>query len=94
MSKISRSVRLRKYEKIYKSFLRQEEYKYKSSMDKISRENLSQHQPTPQKSPKKSLNAYQKFIQTESRKSKYKNLPGNQRLSLIALEWKRKNRKK
>ena len=32
------------------------------------------------KSKKKSLNAYQKFVQCESKKDKYKDLPGKQRL--------------
>ena len=44
------------------------------------------------KSKRKSLNAYQKFVQIESNKSKYKDLPGKQRLSAIAEEWKRINK--
>jgi hypothetical protein len=43
------------------------------------------------KSKKKSLNAYQKFVQCESKKDKYKDLPGKQRLSYIASEWKKIN---
>ena len=41
------------------------------------------------KSKKKSLNAYQKFVQCESKKDKYKDLPGKQRLIYIASEWKK-----
>ena len=42
--------------------------------------------------PKKSLNAYQKFVQSESKKEKYKNLPGKERLSIIADSWKKLNK--
>ena len=41
------------------------------------------------KSKKKSLNSYQKFVKEQSKKDKYKELPGKQRLSAIALEWKK-----
>lgn len=46
------------------------------------------------KDPKKSkvLNAYQKFVQVESKKSKYQQLPGKERLSAIANEWKKINK--
>ena len=43
------------------------------------------------KSKKKSLNAYQKFVQCESKKDKYKDLPGKKRLSYIASEWNKIN---
>ena len=43
------------------------------------------------KSKKKSLNSYQKFVKEQSKKDKYKELPGKQRLSAIALEWKKIN---
>jgi hypothetical protein len=43
-------------------------------------------------SKKKSLNPYQKFVQIESKKDKYKNLPGKERLSVIATEWKKVNK--
>jgi hypothetical protein len=42
--------------------------------------------------PKK-LNDYQQFVQTESKKEKYKKLKGSERLKTIANEWK-KNKKK
>jgi len=41
---------------------------------------------------RKSLNPYQKFVQSESKKEKYKSLPGKQRLSAIAKEWKKLSR--
>jgi deoxyribodipyrimidine photolyase len=40
------------------------------------------------KSKRKTLNSYQKFVQQESKKDKYKDIPGKQRLSAIAAEWK------
>ena len=37
---------------------------------------------------RKPLNSYQKFVQQESKKDIYKDMPGKQRLSAIAVEWK------
>jgi len=50
---------------------------------------------TPDKSisKRKTLNLYQKFVKDESKKEKYTDLPGKERLSAIAIEWKRKRRK-
>lgn len=45
----------------------------------------------PKKEKRRPLNAYQKFVQNESKKSKYKNIPGKKRLSIIAEEWKRRS---
>jgi hypothetical protein len=41
-----------------------------------------------------SLNEYQQFVKKESALEKYKNLPGSERLSLIAKEWEKIKRKK
>ena len=43
------------------------------------------------KSKRKTLNAYQKFVQQESKKDKYRDLPGKQRLGAIAAAWKKVN---
>ena len=40
------------------------------------------------KTKRKTLNSYQKFVQQESKKDKYRDIPGKQRLSAIAAEWK------
>jgi hypothetical protein len=40
----------------------------------------------------KSLNAYQRFVQKESKNSKYADIPGNQRLRKIAEEWKKQKK--
>jgi hypothetical protein len=36
---------------------------------------------------KKPLNDYQKFVKAQSRKDKYRNMRGSERLASIALEW-------
>ena len=82
--KISRSVRLKKYGIVYKSFLRKVE-----EMKKSPRKNRKNIQIKTNKSRKKTLNSYQKFVRVESNKEKYKNLPSNIRLKQIALEWKK-----
>lgn len=47
---------------------------------------------SPKKEKKKPLNPWQKFVQIESKKSKYQSLPGKERLSLIAADWKNKQK--
>lgn len=46
------------------------------------------------KSKRKTLNEYQKFVKSESKKDKYKDFPGKERLSCIATEWKKINKNK
>jgi hypothetical protein len=41
-----------------------------------------------------SLNSYQKFVRSESKKDKYKELSGKQRLTYIAAEWNKIKQKK
>lgn len=49
---------------------------------------------TPERrSKRKPLNEYQKFVKRESKKEKYEKMPGKERFSAIANEWKRINRK-
>jgi len=59
--------------------------KEKFDRDK-TRENISS-------SKRKPLNAYQKFVKQESKKEKYMKIPGKERLSSIAREWNKINRK-
>ena len=98
--KISRSTKLRKYAIVYKSYIRKTEEQKRISKSprtirKSSRVPREVREVVPRseqkKTVKKSLNAYQKFVQCESKKDKYKDLPGKQRLSYIASEWKKKN---
>ena len=49
---------------------------------------------TPEKrSKRKPLNEYQKFVKKESKREKYEKMPGKERFSAIANEWKLINRK-
>jgi hypothetical protein len=71
-----RSARLKKYAKVYNSYIRKiEQSKYKKSTKKTK---------------PKLLNSYQKFVRSESKKDKYKELSGKQRLISIAAKWKTK----
>lgn len=47
---------------------------------------------TTKKKPK--LNEYQKFVQKESGKEKYKSMKGSERLNAIATEWDNKKKKR
>ena len=101
--KISRSTKLRKYAIVYKSYIRKTEEHKKISKsprhvrkstrvprEEVPREVCKKTIKKP-KSKKKSLNAYQKFVRCESKKDKYKDLPGKKRLSYIASEWNKIN---
>jgi len=68
-----KSARLKKYAKVYNSYMRKIE---ESKIKKLTK-----------KSKPRSLNSYQKFVKTESKKDKYKDLAGKQRLTYIAAEW-------
>ena len=92
---ISKSTKLRKYAIVYKSYIRKTEQSNISKSPrrprKSEKSNIVNKDKIPKKIPKKkSLNMYQKFVQNESKKDKYKELPSKQRLKAIALEWKNK----
>ena len=97
-NKISRSNKLRKYATVYKSYVRKTEQSKVNKSPRRSRkvQNQTVNKKSTKKnkeivkSKKKSLNSYQKFVKEESKKDRYKKLPGKQRLSAIALEWKEK----
>lgn len=71
---------------------RKETVKVTPKKDKIT------NRATPaKKSPKqnsKRLTSYQKFVQTESKKTKYRNMIPKDRLVAIGAAWKKKNKKK
>ena len=117
--KLTRSVKLRKYASVYKSFVRKieqsaysksprrsrvcenysernkREKKEKPVEKKKERKHRKENMSKPKKkdqSTKRPLNTYQKFVQVESKKDKYKELSGKHRLSAIAAEWKRINK--
>jgi hypothetical protein len=106
-SKINRSVKLKKYASVYNSYVRktEESKRYKSptrvrkstsiSTYKLESKDLNNRKKilTSTYDSNKSLNSYQKFVKSESKKEKYKHLPGKERLSLIANVWKKSIKK-
>ena len=91
---LTRSVRLRKYEAVYKKFMRNQSSVSKPRVHRIRhrhhKKDISQRSPSPKKKKekkKKPLNDYQKFVKKESVKSKYQNMRGSKRLSAVATEW-------
>lgn len=82
-SKLSRSVRLEKIGFVYKKYVEQKEKYTKPKKEHIK------STKTKKKRESKKLNNYQKFIQEESKKEKYKNLKPDERMKQIAKLWKR-----
>ena len=102
--KVSKSARLRKYGSVYKKHVKpppsppkrrqvphRESRRHTETEAQVSRESTSRPKP-------KKLNDYQKFVKKESRKEKYTNMKGSERLNAIAAEWehfkKKESRKK
>ena len=97
----SRSARLRKYGTVYKKYMK----KYKNlpvtkskvqtrrTRNPYHKKNNNIHQLFSPKKKKKTLNNYQRFVKKESRKDKYKNMRGSQRLAFIAVEWESHKKK-
>lgn len=96
-SKINRSAKIKKYASVYNSYVRKtEESKRYKSPTRIRTSVASPIESkkkilTPTHESKKSLNAYQRFVKSESKKEKYNNLPGKERLTIIANLWKKIN---
>jgi hypothetical protein len=101
-SRISRSTKLRKYASVYKSYIRKTEQSKISKSPRHTRKSSRARRDVKEtiisqkkskntdstKSKRKTLNPYQKFVQQESKKEKYKDIPGKKRLCAIATEWK------
>ena len=82
---ISRSAKLRKYKKVYQKIVsspRTRIVKKRSKGNKI------------EKKRKKPLNVYQKFVRSESKKPKYKNMTAQIRMTAIGKEWRKKKSQK
>ena len=94
---LTRSARLRKYEVVYEECLKKvAESKSKRSPVKKSRVQQECETSAPNSQTKKNekpLNAYQKFVQDESQKSKYKGLIASERMIAISKEWKKQKDK-
>jgi hypothetical protein len=96
---LSRSARLRKYEVAYEECLKKMSCSKrrspakKSSVRKECETPPEIKQKSPQKKNEKPLNSYQKFVQDESQKSKYKGLIASERMTAISKEWKKQKDK-
>jgi hypothetical protein len=91
----TRSVRLKKYEAVYKEHMKK--YPVESKNEKPPKLTSERPEIIPQTSDskkKKNLNEYQHFVKEESKKEKYKNMKGAERLAAIAQIWKKKRKKK
>lgn len=99
--RVSRSVRLKKYEAAYEACLKKAMSACKkksdpSSSKKSKRKHKSKTTPSetvskrksPKKEQKRPLNAYQKFVRDESKKSKYKGMLSSDRMRAIGKAWK------
>jgi len=94
---LSRSVRLRKYESAYKTYVQNQKTKNPKRSPHRRHRKKKEAQPEKPKKKKKSLNDYQKFVKKESKKEKYRNMRGDERFHSIAIEWdlkKKKNKRK
>jgi hypothetical protein len=71
----------------------------RTSSGKKVKKRLTGSSKNKRKSPKKSkdrkrpLNAYQRFVREESKKSKYKGMDARERMSAISVEWKKKKKR-
>lgn len=97
--KLTRSARLRKYAIVYNAYQRKIE---QSKIQKSPRRSRNKSKTTNTSvvkdristaKKKHSLNPYQKFVQKESQKYKYRNLSGRARFEAIASEWRKKKNK-
>lgn len=99
--RISRSVRLKKYEVAYEACLKKslsinkksksvkDKRKHRKSSKAISTEKPSKLNPSKKnKDIKRPLNTYQKFVRKESKKSKYKGMIPSERMRAIGKIWK------
>lgn len=98
--RLTRSVRLKKYESVYKEYLKN---KSKSPEPKKHERVKSTKKESTEKLPKKitdsgkgrkKLTEYQKFVRDESQKEKYKSLRPDERMAKIAKAWKKHNLKR
>lgn len=94
MSKKTRSLKLRKYEFAYESCLKKQKTVEKKKSPRPQRR-VTENKKTPvnntvEKSKKRQLNDYQKFVRSESKKDIYKNMSGKERLQSISKKWKTK----
>lgn len=97
----TRSIRLKKYEVVYKEYLKNKSKSPKPR--KHERVKPKSEKKIPEKSEKKiadssrgrkKLTDYQKFVKEQSQKEKYKGLKPEERMAKIARSWKKHNLKR
>lgn len=101
---LTRSVRLRKYESVYKTYIQNGDKKpckksrsprpRRHRRHKETTEHRKHSREKKKEKKKKALNDYQKFVKKESKRDKYKNMRGSDRLHAIAIEWNTEKKKK
>lgn len=93
----TRSKKLRKYERVYKEYIKKDNIKEKSPRESRQKEKVNikldiKCKKTKKnnivKTPaKKKLNEYQKFVKSESKKDIYKDINNKERFTSIAKKW-------
>ena len=93
MSKISKSVKLKKYGSVYNQYIKHNPITHPVHQTKTE---PLQHKSTTKQKDKtnKTLNNYQKFVKNESRKEKYINMKGSDRMLAISKQWNTLKNKK
>lgn len=86
--KRSRSQRLKSIEAVYNDFMKR---KHVSNQHK-SRHKEPSEQSTPLARKKRAMNPYQKFLKSETRKERYREMRGSERMCAIATAWDKKKR--
>jgi hypothetical protein len=96
--KKTKSVRLKKYEIVYKEYLKNKSKSPEPKKQVREKTEKKVEKKTEKKikdsgKGRKKLTEYQKFVREESRKDKYKGLKPDERLAKIAKAWKKHNLK-
>jgi len=90
--KRTHSSRIKKYEIVYQEYVRN---KSKSPPRRVEMKQPKEHiikSSNHKHQKKQTLNSYQKFVQEESLKDKYRKLSGKERMANIATAWEKKKR--
>lgn len=92
---LSRSARLRKYGEVYKAYMRRNDTSKPRTPRRTRHNNRDKERikSDETKLRKKSLNEYQKFVKRESKRDKYRDMRGSERMATIAVEWDRYKRR-
>lgn len=94
--KKTRSVRLKKYESVYKEYLKNKSRSPEPESKTHTRKKLEKIKEPDKKvadseKGRKKLTDYQKFVKDENKKEKYKDIKPGERMIKIAKAWKKRN---